>query len=164
MTDKEKLDAIRAEIHRLVDVRGYDRGMANDVFAFMDSLPNEPVSGDFEMALAEMIGKAQTSVVEPWVIAAQWKDELIKLAKSEEPISEDLEEAATKYAQDKYMPVQTSQAFKAGAKWQKKQMMAKTIDGDDDKTYGCIAHDSFCLEDFGLKDFDKVKMILIKED
>ena len=44
MTDKEKLEAIRAEIHRLVDVRGYDRGMANDLFAFMDSLPNEPVS------------------------------------------------------------------------------------------------------------------------
>ena len=44
MTDKEKLDAVRAEIHRLVDVRGYDRGMANDLFAFMDSLPNEPVS------------------------------------------------------------------------------------------------------------------------
>lgn len=44
MTDKEKLDAIRAEIHRLVDVRGYDREMANDLFAFMDSLPNEPIS------------------------------------------------------------------------------------------------------------------------
>ena len=44
MTDKEKLEAIRAEIYRLVDVRGYDRKMANDLFTFMDSLPNEPVS------------------------------------------------------------------------------------------------------------------------
>lgn len=50
MTDKEKLDAIRAEIYRLVDVRGYDRGMANDLFAFMDSLPNEPVSENLEEA------------------------------------------------------------------------------------------------------------------
>ena len=58
------------------------------------------------------------------------------------------------------------------AQWQKEQMMAKAVDGvvtfdyygDDNKTYGCIAHDSFCLEDFGLKDMDKVKMILIKED
>ena len=50
MTDKEKLDAIRAEIHRLVDVRGYDRGMAIDLFAFMDLLPNEPVSNDLEEA------------------------------------------------------------------------------------------------------------------
>ena len=38
-----------------------------------------------------------------------------------EPVSESLEKAATKYAQDKYMPVQTSQAFKAGANWQKEQ-------------------------------------------
>ena len=50
MTDKEKLDAIRAEIHRLVDVRGYDREMANDLFTFMDSLPNEPVSEGLEEA------------------------------------------------------------------------------------------------------------------
>jgi len=48
MTDKEKLDAIRAEIHRLVDVRGYDREMANDLFAFMDSLPNELVGDNLE--------------------------------------------------------------------------------------------------------------------
>lgn len=62
-------------------------------------------------------------------------------------------------------------AIKYGMRLQKKQMMAKAVDGvvafdyygDDDKTYGCIAHDSFCLEDFGLKDMDKVKMILIKE-
>ena len=55
---------------------------------------------------------------------------------------------------------------------QKEQMMAKAIDGDitfdyygdGDKTYGCIAHNSFCLEDFGLKDRDKVKIIVIKED
>ena len=30
---------------------------------------------------------------------------------------EKLEKAATKYAQDKYLPVQTAQSFKAGAKW-----------------------------------------------
>ena len=97
MTDKEKLDAIRAEIRRLVDVRGYDKGMANDLFTFMDSLPNEPVNKDFELALAEMIDKAQKCVVEPWVVAAQWKDELIKLAKSEEPVSEELEEEIKRY-------------------------------------------------------------------
>jgi len=54
MTDKEKLDAIRAEIHRLVDVRGYDRGMANDLFTFMDSLPNEPVSNDLEKEIIQV--------------------------------------------------------------------------------------------------------------
>lgn len=72
--------------------------------------------------------------------------------RKKEPVSETLEKAATKYAQDKYMPVQTSQAFKSGAEWQKQQdqstielaedhamfagmekmkeeMMAKAIDG-----------------------------------
>ena len=62
--------------------------------------------------------------------------------------------------------------YEKGMADMKQQMMAKAIDGDitfdyygdDDKTYGCIAHDSFCLEDFELKDRDKVKMILIKEE
>lgn len=53
MTDKEKLDAIRAEIHRLIEVRGYDRSMANDLLTFMDSLPNEPVSEDLEEAISQ---------------------------------------------------------------------------------------------------------------
>ena len=87
MTDKEKLDAIRAEIRRLVDVRGYDKGMANDLLTFMDSLPNEPVN-DFELALAEMVDKAQKCVVEPLVLASQWKDYLIELSKSEEPVTD----------------------------------------------------------------------------
>ena len=52
------------------------------------SLQEEPASKDFEMALTEMVAKAQRCVVEPWMVAAQWKDELIKLAKSEEPVSE----------------------------------------------------------------------------
>jgi len=63
-------------------------------------------------------------------------------------------------------------AMLAGMEKMKEQMMAKAVDGDitfdyygdGDKTYGCIAHDSFCLEDFGLKDRDKVKVIVIKED
>lgn len=50
MTDKEKLIAIRAEISRLVKVRGYQRGMANDLLTFMDSLPNESVISDSRKA------------------------------------------------------------------------------------------------------------------
>jgi hypothetical protein len=70
-----------------------------------DKLKNqeEPVNNDFEMALAEMISKAQTSVVEPLVIAAQWKDELIKLAKGKELVSEDLESVAEEYAKNRGM-------------------------------------------------------------
>ena len=62
-------------------------------------------------------------------------------------------------------------AHKDGAQWQKEQMMKETKDGmitfdyygDNDKIYGCIAHDSFSLEELGLKDGDKVKLIIIKE-
>lgn len=39
--------------------------------------------------------------------------------------SEDLESSATNYAQDKYLPVQTAQAFKAGAAWQRQQLGSK---------------------------------------
>ena len=100
-----------------------------------------------------------------------------------EPVSEDLEEAANKFAVSdsphftderayEILIKEKERVFKAGAKWKEKQMMAKAVDGDitfdyygdDDKTYGCIAHDSFCLEDFGLKDRDKVKVIVINED
>lgn len=49
-------------------------------------------------------------------------------------IGDDLEEAATKYAQDKYLPVQTAQSFKAGAQWQKQQDQS-TIELAEDHAY-----------------------------
>ena len=55
-------------------------------------------------------------------------------ALQEEPVSEELEDAATKYAQDKYMPVQTSQAFKAGAQWQHNQLEKNRIKACDRAT------------------------------
>lgn len=134
MTDKEKLDATRSEIHRLVDVRGYDKEMANDLFAFMDSLPNEPVSENFTKALAECIHQAQCSVFDPLVHAETWKDELIKLAKSEEHVSDNLEEAAKERVDaedyccvdEDGMPLYDSDyleyMFKEGANWQKEQI------------------------------------------
>jgi hypothetical protein len=94
----------------------------------------------------------------------------------EEPVSEELWEAAQIYYEElqkeKFEGSDVIDAFKAGAQWQKEQMMAKAVDGDitfdyygnDNKTYGCIAHDSFCLEDIGLKDTDKVKMIIVKDE
>ena len=43
------------------------------------------------MALTEMIGNAQKCVVEPIVVAQQWKDYLVGLAKNKESVSEELE-------------------------------------------------------------------------
>ena len=109
----------------------------------------------------------------------------------EEPVSEDMWEESKQYALRQVFAstdaVMTEQAYlslklfsgfeiavahKDGANWQKKQMMKNAKDGvitfdyygDNDKIYGCIAHDSFSLEELGLKDGDKVKMIIIKED
>ena len=159
MTNKEKLEAIRAEIERLMYAYNQEADIASaedsigekvavgkydvckHLLSLIDSQPEEPVSDDFEMALAEMIGNAQKSVIEPWVIAAQWKDELIKLAKSEEPVSEDLEEAIKEYTEKErlrkaelespfFMPTDFVSGFKAGAKWQKENLW-KPADGDD---------------------------------
>ena len=59
--------------------------------------PQEHVSDDFEKALTEMIANAQKCVVEPIVVAQQWKDYLVHLAKSEEPVSEEwIKELRTK--------------------------------------------------------------------
>ena len=98
MTDKvQKIkDRICREQDGLMDAQGNfeypeHQGAYNvlcNLDAYIDSLQEEPVSKEFETALAEMVAKAQRCVVEPWVVAAQWKDELIKLATSEEPISE----------------------------------------------------------------------------
>ena len=88
---------------------------------------------------------------------------------------EKMEEAAKTYAKKEsygYEPCNIVETFKAGVNWQKQQMMNEAKDGvitfdyygDNDKIYGCIAHDSFSLEEFGLKDGDKVKLIIIKED
>ena len=77
MTDKEKLEAIRTEIHRLVDVRGYDRGMANDLFAFMDSLPNEPVSEDLQEAAyqyGDCFGKQFDIASMAFIKGAKWQE------------------------------------------------------------------------------------------
>jgi len=77
-------------------------------------------SDDFTKALAECIHQAQGNVINPMVLAETWKDELIKLAKSEEPVSEDLEEASLEYWKHQLDSGEDTlrDAFKAGAEWQ----------------------------------------------
>ena len=89
---------------------------------------------DFTKALAECINQTQCAVFDPMAHAEIWKDELIKLAKSEEPVSEDLEEAVNAYigyapeVDESSSTYGKRQAFKAGAKWQNQQIMAKAVD------------------------------------
>ena len=91
----------------------------------------------------------------------------------EEPVSEELEEAANTYVDNWYklnnldkesypIDVEISKNdFKVGAKWQKEQLIKEAIDGiarpDDDEVW-CD------LKSFSLKDNDKVKIIIIEEN
>lgn len=91
----------------------------------------------------------------------------------EEPVSEELKDAAKQYEENAvfYAGRNISDFFKAGAKWQKEQMLANAIDVEVkldaggypyiDKT---IELYDYC-EDVPLaKEGDKYKVILIKED
>ena len=126
----------------------------------------EPISEDFTKALAECIHQAQGNVVDPMVLAETWKDELIKLAKIEEPVSKDLEKAANKYIGQQpledYKPA-LYKAFIAGAQWKEQQMMVKVIDAH------CFGFQGAALFSFRLPADNylvgsKVKVILINEN
>ena len=148
MTDKEKLEAIRAEIHRLVDVRGYDREMANDLFAFMDSLSNEPVSDGLEEAAFDYAesckydGGEKLLCVEHFKAGAEWgkKQAMAEIqAQSiafahgclEEPVNEELVETAKSYVEthvfgtEKFTCQVATDMFISGAQWQKQQTISK---------------------------------------
>ena len=51
MTDKEKLEAIKTELHRLKEVRGVYEYVFEDIFAFINSLPEETVIEDLEFVI-----------------------------------------------------------------------------------------------------------------
>ena len=121
MTDKEKLEAIRAEILRLVEVCGYDREMANDLLTFMDSLPNKPVSEELEKIVEE--------ITEPTVLNAYGTKELARRLRNTviygTSVSKELDEVVELYTlDDSVKPWRnlTKEAFKAGANWQLNQI------------------------------------------
>lgn len=86
----------------------------------------------------------------------------------EEPVSEDLEEAANDYAHD-IVHDDVFETFKAGARWQKQQMMKDAVDAEcdvilleegDELQYSV-------LYPIGKRPYnkgDKVKVIIIKEE
>lgn len=119
MTDKEKLEAIKAELitrkkihlqdwlkrNELADKVAAD--ITTQILGFVDSLPEEPVSEDLLS-------------IHPCKVCK------IGVKSTEEPVSEDLDRAAEKYAYELFPSIgaantETELAFKAGAKWQKQQ-------------------------------------------
>ena len=98
-------------------------------------------------------------------------------ALQEEPVSEDLEEAADEYAPDFSNSIASKaavnavrDAFKAGAKWQAEQMMANAVDGAFirrnryTKKNVLNGLDMTCDAIQCFKDKDKIKVLFIKED
>ena len=89
----------------------------------------------------------------------------------EEPISDDLENAAEDYCKSTLVGSYyiKKNAFKAGMKKMKEQMMAKAIDGyvieDIEEGNGdFLLSADYLPKSIGLKDQQRVKVIVIKED
>ena len=190
MTDKEKLDALRAEIHRLVDVRGYDREMANDLFAFMDSLPNEPKDkcqgcNNVKGCVTCVDGSEWAHIEEPNIPSVFDEGYWERLVK--EPVSKNLEEEIAKF-NDNYFPETDNglniemrkelrtivgEAAKMGAQWKKKQIMkdAKSGIGNNDNyiqfkdgTWIDLDPSMLLKPAFNVKEGEKVKVIIIKDE
>lgn len=107
----------------------------------------------------------------------EWYDKYLK----DDNVSEDLEESAEKYVQGFHTAIQRmcKESFKEGAQWQKEQIMSKAIVYND-KIYPTTYENEpteFCLDggeevrliteavNSGLlKQGDKVKVIIVKED
>lgn len=91
----------------------------------------------------------------------------------EEPVSKELEEASKYYALNNTpwddCVNEMQESFKAGAKWQKEQMMKDAINGyvieDVEEGEGdFLLSTEYLPKSMELKDQQKVKVIVIKED
>lgn len=111
--------------------------------------------------------------------AAMCDDILKKIVslQQEEPVPNDLEEASMNYqnkiaadsdVDDHGQPIigifEVSNAFEAGAKWDRQQMMKEAVDTTVHLESGANPIIEIGVGKFGLKVKDKVKVIIVKED
>lgn len=144
MTDKKKLEAIRAEIERF---RKTNKVSEDKEYAQYEL----DVKCGYDMALDDMLSYINSL--------------------SEEPASEELGEYINKLS--KQFPevsfAKLSRIAVRVAKWHKEQMMAKAVDGfvieDIEEGNGdFLLSAEYLPKSMGLKDRQKVKVIVIKED
>ena len=134
--------------------------------AYIDSLQEEPASG--KQVKESLISKHDDKTCKEngnSLTQEPVSDELDKAAREDAKVvrSDDTEVG---YNLDRYS------GFISGAEWRLAQMMKKAVDGHatfefygiEGKAYGTIAHDPISFDDLGLKDTDKCKLIIIKED
>lgn len=122
------VDALEDNTQELAFAKGFYRAWH---YRKEEPISEKSENGDFTKELAECIHQAQCSVVDPLAHAEVWKEELVKLVKCEEPVSEDLKAEIVRYigySQEVNKDVSTTKIRKAAhhfAEWQKKQMIDK---------------------------------------
>ena len=155
---------------------------------YIDSLQKEPVSEDLEQAAVEafkqIVDSDKNNFLEIFKGGAKWQTEQFeknRLAACDRQAEEEAEiesDFVMGIIESEHRQPTFDDAIKYGMRLQKERLLAKVVDGEDsltldgvitfdyydgDKAYGCVAHDSFCLEDRGLKDMDKVKILILKK-
>ena len=151
-------------------------------------LTQEPVSNDLEKAAVEafkqIVDSDKNNFLEIFKAGVKWQAEQFeknrlaacdRQAEEEEEIESDF---VMGIIESEHRQPTFDDAIKYGMRLQKERLLATVVDGEDsltldgvitfdyydgDKAYGCVAHDSFCLEDRGLKDMDKVKILILKK-
>lgn len=202
MTDKEKLEKVRAEIERHYN---YHKDHADDwagtehfwkadedrkLLSFIDSMQEEPkecmyskdnYTDEDRKVLCdgceeESCKYSKLNTMLNGALSKETKESWNKQLKEEtkDTVNEDLEEAVNAYigyapeVDESSSTYGKRQAFKAGANWQKQQLMAKAVDGfvieDIEEGNGdFLLSAEYLSKDMGLKDRQKVKVIVIKE-
>lgn len=110
-------------------------------------------SDDFTKALAECIHQAQGSVVDPMVFAELWKDELIKLAKNEEPVSEQNLSNVQRFGKNWKEPV-SEDLEEASKEWLRPQLDKSYVNYGEVKMMELTHFDGYAMLDaieFGAK-------------
>lgn len=171
MTDKEKILAFLEGMSKGCCPKETKEIIINKIIPWINDLPKEPVSEDMweaskQYALRQVLASTDAEMTEQAYLS-------LKLFSGFEIAVAHKDGANWQKEQDKqWLAEEHKHIFAKGRDSMKQQMMKNakegviTFDyyGDNDKIYGCIAHDSFSLEELGLKDGDKVKLLIIKEE
>lgn len=172
MTNKEKLEKLKkladamyyAAMYLTTDASHLRKTMEDyHQFIVQEWHKEELVSGniDFEQELYKAFGQVKDFTL-CMQIAKRFYDMGKNSKDSQEPVSDDLEDAAEDYCKSTLVGSHSikKNAFKAGAQWQKGQMMAKAIDAK--LLEGHLIRQKGVTHPLHIG--DKVKVIIIKED
>ena len=176
---KQEAQNLRDKLNDRVNENEFIAGevfILNYFLSYID-LHNEPVSIDFEQELYKAFGQVKDFTLGMRI--AKWFYGMGK--NSQEPVSEDLEQASEDYRNPWLTYAEDSdgeliltnepceRAFIAGAEWQKQQMMAKAIDATIEEPVPLLWRvlgelEGLFVAENNLHDGDGVKVIIVKED